>query len=251
MIKVLNHGISYFNEINLKIESEYFITDEMILAEIKFLKSLPMNKKTVFPETSEIGKVFAPKKKPDCLEELITQKSSKGKTETTAWIKFEGFSDQRRSKNDTPLNINLNSENFYRTHFPKKPVGYKDGDIIFIARNSWDRNGEKSPIIFGYGFARKFDKKNVMSKLEQEKNENIKRWPYYIYVENFRFIKTRLLDGISLLDLLKDIGNNTYPSSKKQKIKFEELKKIHKQKDKLKITDEAKDYLLGKINSIL
>ncbi len=248
---IINQGITYFNEIDISIERDFFITNEMILEEIRVLNSLPSEKKRVFPETYDRGKEFVPKKKIDKLEEILTSRNLKENTATTAWIKFEGFSDHRRTKNNTPLDIILNGDNCYRTHFPKKPTGYKNGDLIFIARNSWDKNGEKSPIIYGYGITRKFDKQNVRSSEEQEKNENYKRWPYYIYVENFRFIKTKLLDGISLTELYRVIGSNTYPGSKKRKSSFRELKKIHSQKDKLMITNETKEYLLERLNEIL
>ena len=247
---IINHGIAYFNEINISIDKEYFITKEMIQEEISFLNTLGENKKHKFPESSDFGKELIPKKKIDKIEELLSPKQSVKITNINAWIKFEGYSDYRRAKNNVPLDIVLNKENCYRTHFPSKPTGYKNGDLIFIARNSWDKNGNKAPMIYGYGITCKFNRQNVMSQEQQEKNENFKRWPYFIYVENFRFINTKLLDGISLLDLLKEVGYNSYPGSSKRKSSFEELKKIHGQKDKLRITDEAKDYLLMRLNRI-
>lgn len=248
---IINHGIAYFNEININIEEEYYVTKEMIQEEISFLKSLGDKKKPNFPVSSDFGKEINPKKKFDKIEELLSPQKVIKSTNTNAWIKFEGYSDNRRIKEDTPLNIVLNSDNCYRTHFPSRPTGYKTGDLIFIARNSWDKNGDKTPMIYGYGITRKFDVHNVMSQEEQEKNENFKRWPYFIYVENFRYLETKLLDGISLLDMLREVGYNSYPGSCKRKSSFEELKKIHGQKDKLRITDEAKEYLLMKLNRIL
>jgi hypothetical protein len=248
---ITNQGITYFSEIDTSIECEFFITMEMILEEIRFLKSLPSEKKQEFPETCDRGKEFGHKKQIDGIEELLTPRNLRENTITTAWIKFEGFSDHRRTKNDTPLNILLDEDNCYRTHFPRKPKGFKNGDLIFIARNSWDRDEEKSPIIFGYGITRKFDKKNIMSNEEQKNNKIYKRWPYYIYVENFRFIKTKLYDGISLMEIYRILGSNIYPGSKERKSTFKELKKIHGQKDKLRITNEAKEYLLLSLNEIL
>ncbi len=142
----------------------------------------------------------------------------------------------------------MSEDGFYRTHFPKKPIGYKNGDIIFIARNSWDHSGNKTPIIYGYGITRKFEEKNVASDEEKKVNKNWIRWPYYIYVEEFKYIDTTLYDGISLLDVYKDVGADTYPGSKERNSTFDELKKIHSQKDKLQLTDEAKEYLLEKLN---
>jgi HKD family nuclease len=248
---IINQGIAYFNEIDINIESEFFITKEMILEEMKVLKSVPKRKKQVFPEDLDFGKIFTPKKNIDKIEELFTPKELKKNKISTSWIKFEGFSDKRRTKNDEPLIIELNENNFYRTRFPKKPKGYKNGDLIFIARNSWDKNGNITPVIYGYGITRKFDEHNVLSIEEQESDENFKRWPYYIYVENFRHITTKLLDGISLLDLYREIGSNTYPGSKKRNSSFADLKRIHIQKDKLRISEEAKEYLLENLSKIL
>lgn len=248
---IINHAIAYFNEIDISIEKEYFIKKEMILDELKYLNSLEKNKEHKFSKSHDRGKKFIPKKKIDKIEELLLLKDLNISSKSTAWIKFEGYSDYRRSKNNTPLSIVLNKKNCYRTHFPKKPTGYKNGDLIFIARSSWDNNGNKTPIIFGYGITKKFNDKNVMPKEQQEKNEIFKRWPYYIYVEKFRFINTELINGISLLDLYREIGYDTYPGSQKRKSTFEELKKIHGRKDKLKITDKAKDYLLMRLNKIL
>ena len=90
-----------------------------------------------------------------------------------------------------------------------------------------------------------------MSQKQQEENEVFKRWPYFIFVESFRFINTKLLDGISLFEMLREVGYNSYPGSSKRKSSFEELKRIHSQKDKLRITEEAKEYLLLKLNEIL
>ncbi|MFI1770179.1 phospholipase D family protein [Thalassobellus citreus] len=248
---IVNHGITYFDEININIDEEYFITEEMIQEEISFLKSLGKNEKPKFPKSTDFGKEMNPKRKLDKIEELLSPNKSIKSNNINAWIKFEGYSDHRRTKNNTPLNIALNNEDCYRTHFPKKPTGYKNGDLIFIARSSWDKNGDKTPIIYGYGITRKFTRKNVMTKEQQEANEVFKRWPYYIYVENFRFINTNLADGISLLDMLRDVGYNSYPGSSKRKSSFAKLKRIHGQRDKLRITDEAKDYLLTHLNKIL
>lgn len=248
---IINHSIAYFNEININIEKDYYITKEMIQEEIDFLKSLGDKRNPKFPESTDFGKEINPKKKLDKIEELLSSPKVIKSKNSSAWIKFEGYSDHRRAQNDAPLNITLNDEGCYRTHFPSKPTGYETGDLIFIARNSWDRNGDKTPMIYGYGITHKFDIHDMMSQKDQEKNEVFKRWPYFIYVENFRHINTKLLDGISLLDMLREVGYNSYPGSSERKSSFEELKKIHGQKDKLRITDEAKEYLLMKLNEIL
>ena len=249
--EILDQATLYFNEINYNIEDKYLITKEMIEDEITTLNSMTKDKDRDFADNWDRGKIIPIKKKIDQIENNISPINFYNDNEPTAWLKFEGYSDDRRTRNDEPMNVVLNERGFYRTHSPKnkKPTGYKDGDIIFIARNSWDRNGEPTPIIYGYGITHKFSEKNCISEEEQALNENHRRWPYYIYVEKFKYINTTLFDGISLLDLYREIGSDTFPGAKKRNSNFNELKKVHSQKDKLKITDEAKNYLLSELNA--
>ena len=69
---IINHGITYFNEININIDKEYFITKEMIQEEICFLNSLGENKKPKFPKSIDFGKEMIPKKRFDKIEELLS-----------------------------------------------------------------------------------------------------------------------------------------------------------------------------------
>jgi HKD family nuclease len=243
--EIINHALSYFNEINDSIEEEYFITDKRIKEEIKFLSTLKGIKKHPFPPSTDFGKEIKPKKGADQIEKLLTSNQP-----TNAWIKFEGFSGTHRAKNNELLMLNLNDGIGYKTHFPKRPIGFKNNDLVFVARNSTDKNNVDTPMIFGYGLAQKFDHSNIVPQEERVQNPNSDRWPYFIYVKDFKYTNT-LLDGISLLDVLREVGYNTYPNSSVRKSSFEQLKKVHGQKDKLRITDEAKEYLLNNLDRIL
>ncbi len=250
---ITNRAIDYFNELDTSVEDEFLITPAIINEEIRMLDSLGNIANRQFDARSDKGKWLDVKSKTDFIERIVAASDNKSTnpTQSTAWLKFEGFSDERRTKNDAKIDVELNDQAFYRTHFPKKPTGFKNGDVVFIARNSWDLDGNKTPMIYGYGIAKKFQDSNVATDREKEQNENLVRWPYYIFVENFRFISTKLADGISLLDLYNEIGSSTYPGTKNRNSNFVELRKVHSQKDKLRITNEAKEYLLSRLNQIL
>ena len=248
--EIIKRATDYYNEIDLCIENDYQITEEMIDNEMNILSKIVKTKDNFFDERNDRGKYLEIQKKDDFIEQIINPNDEKSE-KTSAWIKFEGFSGENRTKNDERIIININDNGCYRTYFPKKPTGYKNGDIIFIARNSWDHNGNKTPIIFGYGITKKYEKENVATEEEKKENKNLVRWPYYINVEKFKYINTTLYDGISLLDVYKDVGSDTYPGSKKRNSTFNELKKIHSQKDKLQITDETKEYLLNKLSNLI
>ena len=191
---------------------------------------------------------MSPKNLNDGIERLFSQDDTSKNEITSSWLKFEGFSDAKRAKNTEPLNINLTQQNYYRTHFPKRPIGLKNGDIIFVARNSWDSNDEKTPMVYGYGIVKAFNDNNIATDEEKRNNENYFRWPYYIYIEKFKYIRGSLIHGVSLLDMYKEIGINSYPSTRNTDKTFEDLKKMHSQKDKLRITEESKEYLLKNLN---
>jgi HKD family nuclease len=247
-IDMVAQGTAYFEEINSLIEKEYFIDDMMILEEINFqYKIKDKQNLSVF---DDFGAELGPKKQFSNIEDIfyrppLTQKW----LPQNIWIKFEGYSDQRRTKNDLPLNIKLNEKKYYRTRFPKKPTGFRNGDMVFLARSSWDNNDEKTPVIYGFGMAQEFNELNVIPKLEQKIDGNFERWPYFIYIENFRYV-TSLQEGVSLLDMLRVVGFNSYPKSSQRKDSFLDLRKIHKQKDKLRITQAAADFLLANIKPI-
>jgi len=245
--EIISRAIDYYNEIDISINDEYIVTREIIEKEIQVLNSIIDNKRD---RTSDydFGAILLPKNQNDGIERLFSQDNASKNEMTSSWLKFEGFSDDKRAKNTEPLNINLTQQNYYRTHFPKRPIGLKNGDIIFVARNSWDSNEEKTPMVYGYGIVKAFNDNNIATEEEKRINENYYRWPYYIHIENFKYIKGSLIDGVSLLDMYKEIGNNSYPSTRNSNKTYDDLKKMHRQKDKLRITEESKEYLLKNLN---
>ena len=245
---IVTQGIAYFNEINGLIESEYFIDEKMILDEINFQNTI--KGKQDFPAVDDFGAELRPKKPFSNIEKIFYQAPVPQVSLTgTIWIKFEGYSDNRRTANDLPLDINLTQAGAYRTRFPSKPTGFRDGDLVFLARSSWDNNGEKTPVIYGYGIAQKFNVLNVIPEKEQQQDKNLKRWNYFIYVDDFKSVVS-LKDGISLLDVLREVGYNTYPKASERKDSYKKLKQIHMRKDKLQMTRAAADYLVANLKLI-
>lgn len=249
--KITNQATAYFDQLEVIIGEEFIVTSELIQQEIKEVEILKSNKTKSKKPTESFGKKYKATKKFDNLEKSLSVKSTGAKSSTSAWLKFEGFSDDRRTLPTEKLNINLESNNCYKTRFPTRPVGYKDGEIIFLARHSLTDSGEKSPIVYGYGITRKFNKDNVVPIEEQEANENLKRWPYYIYVENFRHLEGKLNIGIPLVEVYKKLGNKTYPTRVNKETSYAKLKEMHRRRDKMRITEDTKEYLLDRLNEIL
>lgn len=243
--EMVDQGIAYFEEINSLIEKEHFIDEAMISKAMGFMAAAGKNPN--FIKMDDFGAEPRPKKYSSSLEDMFYQpQMPKESLPKNIWIKFEGYSDHRRTANNLRLEINLTQSGAYRTRFPSRPTGFRDGDLVFLARNTWDNNGEKTPVIYGYGTAQKFNVLNVVPEKEQQQDENMERWNYYIYVDAFKYVAS-LKEGISLLDVLRDVGYNTYPKARERKDHYKKLKQTHRRKDKLRMTHAAAEYLLANL----
>lgn len=121
--------------------------------------------------------------------------------------------------------------------------------MIFLAVISRDEQGLPVPIIIGYAEALGFNKKNIIDKQDTRYSEWNDRFPYYIEYANGRVLNAPIKHGVSLLDLYRDIGANTFPSTRNDpNIKAEQIRIRHHQKSHLQITEEAKGYLLSRLD---
>lgn len=247
--EVIEAGKEYFDDLlsklnNFKITLEKIENEQEILAhtqkEISFFPS-----KYAFGY--EVQKEKNASSKADILSKYLTQEPEVSESiETKAWLKFEGFSDERRMPGNQVQYKELENGT-YKTYFPKRPRGFKDGDLVFIGVQSYDQNNNKTVMIYGYGFARKWNKNNEVTAEEKRIDSRRIRWPYYAYIDNFKYINKQIKYALPINSLLNAIGNNTYPGT------IGTNKNVfitHCQKDKLKITDAAKDYLLRELNKL-
>ncbi|MFT4413444.1 phospholipase D family protein [Bacillus sp. UMB0728] len=188
-------------------------------------------------------------KENDILEDAISDISiSNGKT--GIWLKFEGTSQDRIRNDEIYLNRKRRiNEYVNRTFFPKKPTGIKTGDTIFLTVVSKDKDDNEVPIIIGYAEARGFTENNKIDDTDSRYLKWNKRFPYYIEYTNGKFLNDRIMYGISLNELYRELNHKVYPATVNQpNIRIENIKKRHHQKSHLQITEIAKEYLIKKLN---
>lgn len=244
--EIIEAGNNYFSDLLEKV-TNYAITLDMIQKEKEIIE--PHKKQQGWSYDPKVDYGYEAEKdknsviKTDLLTKYITE-TEDNNIETTAWIKFEGFSDERRMPGDEIQYKKLDNGT-YKTYFPKRPRGFKSGDLVFIGVQSYDLNNKKTVMIYGYGVARKWEKSQEATKEEKRKEPKRARWPYYAYIDNFKYINREIKFSLPINDLLDTIGTDTYPSTvgKKRNVYI-----THCQKDKLKITDAAKEYLLTELN---
>jgi len=244
--EIIEAGNNYFSDLLNKVMN-YKITLDRIQRE----------KDEIEPHKKQAGWSYDPKvdygyeaekeknPKTDILTKYLTDtEENSDSIETTAWIKFEGFSDERRMPGDE-IQYKKLVNGTYKTYFPKRPRGFKNGDLVFIGVQSYDLKNNKTVMIYGYGIARKWDK-SMEATIEEKRNDSRRvRWPFFAYIDNFKYINKEIKYSLPITDLLTEIGNNTYPSTVGTK---KNVFITHCQKDKLKITDAAKEYLLSELN---
>lgn len=246
--ELLPSVIDYFNECYISIQKKNYITTEIIANEIKIIESFRSNKtdrkfleNTIFGEDLKTKKIF------DDIESSFNKIESTDKA--TAWLKYEGFSDSNRDNPDNEIKPLL-VDGMYKTYFSRKPTGFKTGDVVFIARHTTDRSGHNTPMIYGYGFVREFEERNVRTIEEQEADEKKKRWPYFVYVEKFIYSNNKIGDCLSLKSIYEQIGGSLFPSTESD-IDYSEFKRKYSQRSHMHISESSKSYLLNEIKKII
>lgn len=243
--EIIGRGIAYFNEFKTNIPNEFQISQDRIQNEIEILGKLGNNTYSKFAPQTNYG--FEPEEiknaiiKPDLIESCFSDEVSK---DTTAWLKFEGFSDERRMKGDSIIKKNLEN-GMYKSYFDTKPKGFQTGDLVFLSVLSYDINNKPTSMIYGYGTVRAWKENQVATEEEKKIDPNRNRWPYYIYFENLKFIHDEARKCIPIYDLYNTIGADAFPTSRGTD---RDVHGMHYQREKLKITDKAKDYLLSELS---
>ncbi len=189
----------------------------------------------------------------DILDKAITDTIDYSeKYNTGIWIKFEGTG-ENRIPND--IVYMKRKETLYeyinRTYYPRQPRSVMKGDIIFMAAVSKDNQGNETPIIVGYAEAGGFDKGNIIEKNDKRYQQWNDRYPYYIEYCNGKFLKAPICEGVTLLKLCNALKHKVYPSTiSNEQIPITKILKRHHQKPHIQITQEAKRYLVDKLEEL-
>lgn len=243
--EIIGRGIAYFNEFKTNIPKEFLIATDRIQNEIEILDKIGNSPASKFsPQTNygyepeEIKKAII---KPDLLESCFSDEIA---STSTAWLKFEGFSDERRMSGNKVIEKQLEN-GMYKSYFDTKPKGFKTGDLVFLSVLSYDLQNRPTSMIYGYGTVRAWKENQVATEEEKKKDPNRNRWPYYIYFENLKYIHDEARKCIPINNLYESIGADAFPNSVGT---GRDVHGMHHQREKLKITDKAKDYLLSELS---
>ncbi len=180
----------------------------------------------------------------DTIQKIINSKPALSIAEGI-WLKFEGDAENRYSASDKYKPLFVDELNAYITCFPtgKKPTGIKSDAYLYIAVVSTDKNGRNTPVIIGRARAFGYETKNMATNSMKHIYKWMDIYSNYVQIYDIEYLNCECKDGISLLDVLAEVGAAAYPKSKGTSKSFHELGMVHYQKDKLRVTEEFKEYV--------
>ena len=144
------------------------------------------------------------------------RRKSNASKDYNAWIKFEG-SQNEKQKHDV-VSVVDGDKTLYILNYHRKPSGVKNGATVFVAAGIQDDNGNPQQVIVGRGTLKGFDERNMVKE----------QW-------------------IAQYD---SIGGDTYPTSEGEDISMRELRQKHTQKEHLRITDKAVEYINSELDKL-
>ena len=254
----------YFNQLltQIKETGNWEVTQERIETEIKYVekaisklgksgKEYNIARWGAILDKEENTKQMDPdydfKEHFDMLEKVIKEnKDDRIIVEHTGyWIKFEGTSTERVSNEAVYLTRKKNLYEFpNRTFYTRQPRSIEQGDTIFLAVISKNKEGLDTPMIVGYATAKGFNKDNVLDKHDKGYQVWNGHYPYFIEFEKGKFLKGPIKEGISLIELCNVLTHKVYPNTlNKPQISIADVLKRHHRKAHIQITQLAGDYL--------
>ena len=186
----------------------------------------------------------------DDIEELMYDDET-ADVDTGIWLKFEGTGEDRFPNDSKYYDVKYKRGEPKITLFPKNPRGIKAEDTLYLAVVSYNKQNKPTPVIIGRTKSKGFNAKNKMSPKDKNYAKWMERFPYYIELEQTEIIDTEVKNGISLLDLYRDVGAKAFPSmSGRAGISNQDITKLHFRRSHLHITEEAKIYIDRKLDEI-
>jgi len=247
--KILAAASKYYDELSDAIDDCYILSDAKIDEESEFQNSLGLSSRGYnrdFQRSFDFGAKLKSKRKSDLIEEILSVENESYIEESDSWLKFEGLVESRLPKTEKIIRNKVNG--IYKTNFPRRPRGIKEGDTIILAALSYNSQDRPMPVIFGYAWTDGYKKDYVHSKEEIEERPILERFPYYIDLYDLRSIDSEAQNCVPMSELYATIGSNLFPSTKNKIIGSDKLQQMHYRRDKMKVTKEAKEYLVDQIN---
>lgn len=176
------------------------------------------------------------------------QRKSNDSKKYNSWIKLEGQQDERK-KHDA-ISVKDGEKTLYILNYNRKPSGVKDGAIVFVAAGITDENGISQQVIVGRGILNGFNDSNHVRDEWIQQYEWMEYYDWFLVLKEYEVLDDARCKGLTLEQVFREVGADTYPTSEGQDVSLQELKKKHLQKMHLMITDKAVEYINGELDKL-
>lgn len=135
-----------------------------------------------------------------------------------AFLKFFGTAGNRLDPSESVADVVESSGCNWACTYPpnKRPRQVQDGDTIFMGRLC--NNGDL--LIFGRAVGRQHRPGIDEATAEEIEDRSWKSdWPIYVRVHSGRFLNGRLADGVSLREMMRALGSDTYMSTQRNAVR--------------------------------
>ena len=126
-----------------------------------------------------------------------------------------------------------------------------EGDEVYIAPLTVDSRGKAQPVIIGRGVLRGFKSTNYASGEWIQKVPWMEKWPWYCVIDEGEVLDTVNKNGIPLDAVLNELGSDTYVASFGKNETIAEVGSKHLQKNHIRLTGNAKDYIDKKFDKLV
>lgn len=232
---------------DIRSQTEGIITLEKVEQELDIIRTLARNrtdKNTKYRNDTDYGATVKNESKmnieptPDTIQKILSLGSVQQYL-NTIWIKFEGTANERTDSHQKYELFRINNDSDIITCFPVRPDVHDD-DYFYLAVVSSDKEKRNTPMIMGR--CRAYKAERASEDLLKE-HAWMKRYPYFCRLRDMEYLDTQIVNGISVFEMLSNIGSDCFPSTEGTKKTIAELVDIYRQASHRRITARAKEYL--------
>lgn len=159
----------------------------------------------------------------------------------TVWIKFEGAQNENSYAN--LHKVVQDGKDWYVLHYKRAPRNVKEDDPFFMAEGITDGMGRPRQVITGRGHLMAFRDSNFSPEEWTKFYSWIPKHPWYVIIKDFEMLDTSIRNGLMLEQVISAVGTETFEASSGKNRDYEYLMHIHTQKQHMKLTEEAEEYI--------
>ena len=167
-----------------------------------------------------------------------------------AFLKFSGEGSSRLSRKTAVLEEVERSRSASALYYPKnkRPRSVENNSLMFISALVSDPD---DVLIYGHAFALAYQERLDDLDISQRNEWDPEgKWPHFIRVRDAKFIEGTLDDGVSLNELMNELGSDAFASTQRNARKGEgntEPRRSMARKASMQLTPESNSWIVNKL----